>query len=90
MSYIINIIKRVIYEDIISQLVPIQNMISTFKEGLLLKAYNPEFYISESYLISLFKVTKRDLFNNDEIKLMCYKILNIIYPLQSLYPYLYD
>lgn len=74
MSYIINIIKRVIYEDIISQSGPIHIMISTFNEGLLLKAYNPEFSISESCLISRFKVTKRDLFNDDEIKLMYYKI----------------
>lgn len=87
MSYIINIIKRVIYEDIISQSGPIHNMISTFNEWSLLEAYNPEFLISESYLIPRFKVTKRDLFNNDEIKLMCYKIWNIIYSLQSLYTY---
>lgn len=65
-------------------------MISTFNEGFLLKAYNPEYSISKSYLISRFKVTKRDLFNNDEIKLMHCKIWKIIYPLQSLYPYLYD
>lgn len=65
-------------------------MISTFNEGFLLKAYNPEFSISESYLISRFQVTKRDLFNNDEIKLMYYNMWIIIYPLQSLYPYLYD